>query len=126
MVSYPNGWPWGTGRVNLGELDGDGILEANFIAGNQLFALEEGPGGTLVQLWAGPKTLNDFRSGVVSTTVYDFDNDGTFELVYRDTQVLSIIDGATGNTTLWSTSCQSHTMTEGPIIYGCIGLTLRR
>ncbi|MCH8231746.1 MAG: hypothetical protein IIB82_03755, partial [Bacteroidetes bacterium] len=115
-VTYPNGWPWGTGRVNLGELDGDGILEANFIAGNQLYALEEGAPGTLVQLWAGPKTLNDFRSGVVATTVYDFNNDGNPELIYRDTQVLSIIDGATGLTTHWSTSCQSHTMTEGPII----------
>ena len=103
-VTYPNGWPWGTGRVNLGELDGDGILEANFISGNQLYALEEGGAGTLVQLWAGPKTLNDFRSGVVATTVYDFDNDGEFELIYRDTQILAIIDGATGTTTHWSVS----------------------
>ncbi|MEN8248508.1 MAG: hypothetical protein ABFS32_06215, partial [Bacteroidota bacterium] len=118
VVTYPNGWPWGTGRVNLGELDGDGILEANFIAGNQLYALEESPAGSglLVDMWGGARTLNDFRSGVVSTTVYDFDNDGMAELVYRDTQVLSVIDGATGATTYWSTSCQSHTMTEGPII----------
>jgi gliding motility-associated-like protein len=111
--TYALGWPWGTSRVNLGDIDGDGKLELTFIAGNQLYALEES-GGVLTQKWV--RTINDSKSGVVSTTVYDFDNDGNPEVVYRDAQELVVVDGLTGATVLWSTPCQSHTNTEGPII----------
>ncbi|MDH5381728.1 MAG: VCBS repeat-containing protein, partial [Cyclobacteriaceae bacterium] len=107
------GWEWGTSRPNLGEIDGDGKLEITFIAGNQLYALEE-VNGVLVEKWL--RTINDSRSGIVATTVYDFNNDGNPEIVYRDSQQLTIIDGATGQETLWATTCQSHTMTEGPVI----------
>ena len=43
-------------------------------------------------------------------------DDGNPEVVYRDSQQLVIVDGATGQDVKWSTVCQSHTMTEGPII----------
>ncbi|MTI38634.1 FG-GAP repeat domain-containing protein, partial [Fulvivirga lutimaris] len=108
-----DGWPWGTSRVNLGDIDGDGKLELTFIAGNQLFAMEES-GGTLTLKWQ--RTINDSKSGIVSTTVYDFDNDGNPEVVYRDSQELVVIDGETGQNVLWSVPCQSHTSTEGPLI----------
>ncbi|WP_185113975.1 gliding motility-associated C-terminal domain-containing protein [Fulvivirga imtechensis] len=112
---YANGWPWGTSRPNLGDIDGDGQLEITFIAGNQLFALEVDPNtGELSEKWR--RTINDSRSGIVATTVFDFDNDGSPEIVYRDSQQLVVIDGETGQNVLWSSSCQSHTMTEGPII----------
>jgi len=113
-VSFPKGWIWGTGRVNLGDLDGDGMLEASFIAGNQLWALEAEADGTLSEKWR--RTINDSRSGIIANTVYDFDNDAQPELIYRDSQVIAIIDGTTGSITKWSSSCQSHTLTEGPII----------
>ncbi len=110
---FADGWPWGTSRVNLGDIDGDGKLELTFIAGNQLFALEE-VNGELVQKWV--RTINDSKSGIVSTTVYDFDNDGNPEVVYRDSQELVVIDGATGQSVIWSVPCQSHTSMEGPVI----------
>jgi gliding motility-associated-like protein len=114
--AYTNGWPWGTGRVNIGDADGDGDPELTFMAGNRLFCMSIDAGGNMTNLWGAPRIINDSRSGVLTVTIYDFDSDGNPEMVYRDSQELVIIDGKTGQNKLWSTTCQSHTYTEGPII----------
>ena len=122
---YPNGWPWGTGRVNLIDSDNDHILDMFFVAGNQLFRVEttgdsfhpdinSDPG--TYSSYVNVRTINDSRSGVLTVTLYDFNNDGQFELVYRDSQELAVVDAATLSTKLWSATCQSHTYTEGPVI----------
>ncbi|MFZ6010318.1 MAG: FG-GAP-like repeat-containing protein, partial [Bacteroidota bacterium] len=114
--TYADGWPWGTSRVNLGDANGDGKTDLSFIAGSRLWCLTTDASDNLVQLWAAPRVINDSRSGVLTVTIYDFDNDGNPEMVYRDSQELVIIDGATGTQKLWSAICQSHTYTEGPVI----------
>jgi hypothetical protein len=113
--SYANGWPWGTGRVNLGDTNGDEITDMSFIAGSQIFVLTTDTiTNAISQRWK--RAINDSRSGVLTVTLYDFDNNGYNEMVYRDSQELVIIDGLTGTTKLWSATCQSHTYTEGPVI----------
>jgi CHU_C Type IX secretion signal domain len=115
--NFTSGWPWGTGRINIGDTDGDGFVEATFIAGNQLFNMEFSANHETIM--ASPKwtrTINDSRSGVLTVTVYDFNNDASPEIVYRDSQELVVIDGRTGTSKLWSAACNSHTFTEGPII----------
>ena len=114
--SYANGWPWGTGRVNLGDANGDGKTDLTFMAGAYLHSLTTDAAGNLVPLWPAPRKINDSRSGVLTVSIYDFDNDGNPEVVYRDSQELAVIDGATGQTKLWSAVCQSHTYTEGVVI----------
>jgi hypothetical protein len=119
--SNTNGWPWGTGRVNLIDTDKDGLLDMFFIAGNQIYRVETigdtfSPTINSAQTGVTQKTINDSRSGVLTVTVYDFDNNGEFELVYRDSQELAVVDAATMSTKYWSATCQSHTYTEGPII----------
>lgn len=108
------GWTYGTGRINLGDATGDGKLDALFVAGNKMFCLGLDAGGSLVLQWI--RTINDSLSGILSLTVYDFNNDGKPEVVYRDSQELVVVDGPTGQTKIWSASCQSHTWTEGPVV----------
>jgi hypothetical protein len=116
-ATYPNGWPWGTGRVNIGDADGDGLPNLTFISGNRLWCMKvDQTTGVLSNQWANFRTINDTRSGVLTVTIYDFDNDGDPEVVYRDSQQLAVIDGVGGTTLEWSAVCQSHTYTEGPII----------
>ncbi len=113
--NYANGWIWGTGRVNIGDANADGNPDLLFIAGNQLFCYTaNGSPNTLTKLWE--RTINDTRSGVLTVTIYDFNNDGAVEVVYRDATELAIVDGLTGQNKLWSRICQSHTYTEGPVI----------
>jgi hypothetical protein len=114
--SYSNGWPWGTGRINLGDANGDGITDLTFMAGAYLHCLTTDASGNLVPLWPAPRQINDSRSGVLTVSIYDFNNDGNPEIVYRDSQELAVIDGATGTQKLWSAVCQSHTYTEGVVI----------
>jgi hypothetical protein len=119
--SNTNGWPWGTGRVNLIDTDKDQLCDMFFIAGNQLYRLETigdtfSPTINTAQTGVTKRTINDSRSGVLTVTLYDFDNDGNFELVYRDSQELAVVDALTMATKYWSAVCQSHTYTEGPII----------
>jgi hypothetical protein len=116
-ATYPNGWPWGTGRVNIGDANGNGEPDLTFISGNRLWNLKhDKTTGVLTSQWASFRTINDTRSGVLTVTIYDFDNDNKPEVVYRDSQQLAVIDGVNGTTLEWSAVCQSHTYTEGPII----------
>jgi hypothetical protein len=106
-----NGSSWynGTGRVNLADIDGDGKLNATFVSGSRLFALND----DFSLKWA--VTISELTSGFTSTTVFDFNNDGANEIVYRDEANLYIIDGKTGNA-FATAVCKSRTANEYPIV----------
>ena len=76
-------WPYGAGRPNLADLDGDGFMDATFVSGDQLYALDE----NWQLLWKTPIFEN--TSGNTGTTAFDFNGDGKFEVVYRDEQLLT-------------------------------------
>ncbi|MDR1719301.1 MAG: DUF11 domain-containing protein, partial [Dysgonamonadaceae bacterium] len=62
------------------------------------------------------------RSAATSLTLFDFNLDGTVELVYRDETTVRIFDGSGSAPVLqWSAPCYSVTTTEAPIIADVTG-----
>ncbi|MDH4058989.1 MAG: hypothetical protein OEU76_09495, partial [Cyclobacteriaceae bacterium] len=71
----PNGWANGTGRINIADLDGDGNLNASYVSGKYLYALDH----NLQFLWR--IVINEETSGYTGCTLFDFNGDGKSEIV---------------------------------------------
>jgi hypothetical protein len=112
---YLHGWDKGTGRVNIGDLDGDGKPNLSFVSGRYLFALKDNPASTtsMDTLWR--KVVNEETSGNTGCTLFDFNGDGKSEVVYRDEKELYILDGTTGGN-LDHVACVSRTNREYPVV----------
>ncbi|HAA19591.1 MAG TPA: hypothetical protein DCP28_12770, partial [Cytophagales bacterium] len=105
---------WGPGRVAIADLNGDNQPELVF-NNDDVFAFSFDWAQDSIQLlWQ-----TDFSDGSALTGVatYDFDANGTSEIVYRSPNFLYMIDGATGNVyNRVTTICASGTYVENPII----------
>jgi hypothetical protein len=107
-------WERGMGNINVADIDNDGQVEASFMSGSSLFALET----DFTLKWANHEDFWESSSGVTGTTVFDFDGDGSSEIVYRDEVNLYIVDGVTGEplNLLNGTFCSSQTQADYPIV----------
>ncbi len=103
-----NDWKYGAGRLNLADLDGDTLMNVAFVTGNRIYALDE----DLDELWY--VNIDENSSGYTSTTVFDFNNDGASEIVYRDESSLYIIRG--DGTFSPGIDCRSLTSNDYPIV----------
>ena len=76
-------------------------------------------GSSFVQKWAMPHSDG---SGGTILTLFDFNNDGVIELVYRDETHIHIFDGS-GSAPLstFSQTCGSETASEQPIVVDALG-----
>jgi len=114
---YQYGWVRGTGRVNIADIDGDGQLNATFVSGSYLYALDENWEPLWVDAFGdpAPAIVNEETSGITGATLFDFNGDGKSEIVYRDEDFLYIMNGNDGsiNTQI---SCRSRTGMEYPIV----------
>ncbi|ADR23160.1 hypothetical protein MATR_29910 [Marivirga tractuosa] len=108
-AGYEFGWRQGTGRVNIADLDGDGQLNAAFVSGKYLYALDE----NWQLFWR--TEVNEETSGITGATLFDFNGDGQSEVVYRDEDYLYILNGKDGTINPLK-HCRSRTMTEYPIV----------
>lgn len=106
---YKNGWHRGTGRVNIADADGDGNMNAAYVSGKFLYALDH----NFNLLWK--KTVSEETSGYTGCSMFDFNGDGKTEIVYRDERNLYIINGTDG-TTYTSQACVSRTARDYPIV----------
>ena len=106
---YANGWHNGIGRVNVADIDGDGKLNAAYISGKYMYALDE----NFNQKWRIP--VNEETSGYTGCTVYDFNGDGAAEVVYRDEQFLYIINGNNGSINTQQ-QCIARTSFDYPVV----------
>lgn len=104
----PN-WEKGAGRPNIADFDGDGKLNITFVSGSKLFGLDE----NLNQMWA--VTIRENTSGFTGTSVFDFNGDGKYEIVYRDEEYLYIINGEDGSVHRRE-KCRSRTSSEYPVV----------
>lgn len=105
----PDGWQYGTGRINIADLDGNGRLNVSYVSGKFLYALDE----NLDLFWR--KQINEETSGHTGCTLFDFNGDGKSEIVYRDEQFLYIINGTDGSV-FNQQPCISRTNREYPIV----------
>jgi gliding motility-associated-like protein len=104
-----NDWREGTGRLNVADIDGDGLLNTTFVSGEYLYALDE----NWNLKWR--IAIQEESSGTTGATVFDFNGDGSAETVYRDEAYLYIVDGNDGDIYA-STPCKSLTFVEYPIV----------
>jgi hypothetical protein len=107
--NYRNGWKNGTGRINIGDLDGNGQLNAVFVSGKYLYCLDE----NWNLLWK--VIVNEETSGYTGCTLFDFNGDAKMEVVYRDEDYLYIVNGTDGSIGT-SIHCRSRTSVEYPIV----------
>ncbi|MFH6981807.1 LamG-like jellyroll fold domain-containing protein, partial [Marinoscillum luteum] len=109
-----NNFVRGTGRINIGDTDGDGFLNATYVSDQVLYSLHINPvTGVFEPLWT--KAVKEGSSGFTGCSLFDFDGDGAFETIYRSESALLIIDGTDGSTRK-TLPCISRTQEEYPIV----------
>ncbi len=115
-VAYPVGSSGlrSVGRANVGDMDGDGRLEAVYCENSALVAIDN----NYTPMWGFPATpfiITADGSGATGTSMFDFNADGQLEVVYRDQDKLRIISGLTGDD-IQIVDCLSSTGLEYPTV----------
>ena len=105
----------------VGDVDGDGVPEIA-VADKSLYRVfslkcagESAPAPCVDDgvLWQRP--IQDVSSGITGSTMFDFNGDGTPEIVHRDECWLRIYHGRDGHT-LFAASVTSSTWLETPVV----------
>ena len=100
------------GPPTVADFDGDGKPEIG-VATKKFYNVVEPEGAALKQLWKA--TNHDLSSSVTGSTVFDFEADGSAEVIYADECFLWVYDGKTG-AVRFATQTTSFTATEAPIV----------
>lgn len=102
------------GAPFIGDFNNSGTPKIAMTRSYRLYGFEFDGSNVLNQLWS--MTTND-ESGATGVTMFDFNQNGSQEIVYRDQSNLRILD-ATGlvPTVLASFPCASNTGIERPIV----------
>jgi hypothetical protein len=111
LIWGPNPVPGGGGGPpTVADFDGDGAPEVG-VAGLSGYVVYDTDG---TQLWVAPTT--DASSAQTGSSVFDFEGDGSWEVVYADELVLWVYDGATGAPVLAEEGHSSWTLFEYPLV----------
>ena len=96
----------------VADLDGDGIPEVMVSNGFEVLALEWTGSAFSAKWWQPVSDTSGLKAGAAA---YDFDGDGSAEIVYHDADRWYILDGTTG-AVLSDIPFASTTRTEIPVI----------
>jgi hypothetical protein len=111
LIWGPNPVPGGGGGPpTVADFDGDGEPEVG-VAGFSGYVVYDTDG---TQLWL--QTTTDYSSAQTGSSVFDFEGDGAYEVVYADELVLWVYDGATGAPVLAEEGHSSWTLFEYPLV----------
>jgi len=118
VLRLDGSWGWKTalpgggtgGAPTVADFDGDGLPEVG-VAGLAYYTLFDTNGEIL---WSNP--VSDYSSSVTGSSVFDFEGDGSAEVVYADEHTLWIFDGATGSIEMAQEGHASGTLYEYPLI----------
>ncbi len=121
MIGAPVTVKVGVSRAFTGDVDRDGTPEISFTCGLSMYAYKYNKAtNSLVKIWEN--TTSD-GSGCTTMSMFDFDQNGEAELVYRDETHLRILNKngvdilpVISPSTLPGFPCYSATHTEYPII----------
>ena len=108
------------GRPAIADLDGDSINEIVYEGYRRVTVLDDVmtlTGGQPTVVWTLTNSDASARTGI---TVFDFEADGSAEVVYRDQSFIFVYQGDNGNV-LFQEDCRSGTRYEFPIIADVTG-----
>jgi gliding motility-associated-like protein len=98
----------------IGDMDKDCQPEIGVTRAQRVYALDYDGSGTLALKWT---LVTTDASGFTGITMFDFNQDGTQELVYRDESTLRIIDGSGATpVTIGTNPCSSGTGSDMPVV----------
>ncbi len=100
------------GPPTIADFDGDGLPEIG-VAGASRYAVFDPDGAAEGVLWSF--ATEDDSSNITGSSVFDFDGDGSAEVVYNDECYMRVFSGIDG-TILASVAQNSHTLIEYPLI----------
>jgi len=103
----------------IGDIDGDGYPEIAFSTTYRIHAYKYNLSANSWSSLPGWPVVTTDISASTGLTMFDFDQDGKVELVYRDQDNLRIIDQ--NGVDKFSTSCRSFTLNEYPIVADVTG-----
>jgi hypothetical protein len=99
-----------SGPPTIGDFDNDGEPEIG-VAGRGLYTVFETDG---VVKWS--REISDWSSGFTGSSVFDFEGDGSAEVVYADEEDLWVFNGVDGSVKLRETRHSSITCSEYPTV----------
>jgi len=105
-IAIPSG---GGGPPTIADYDGDGMVEIG-VAGYGYYVVYETDGS---EKWKS--VTQDYSSKMTGSSVFDFEGDGSAEVVYRDETTLRVYRGSDG-TILFETPVSSCTWYESVIV----------
>ena len=114
-LPFPAGITGAGGPPTIADFNGDGIPDFATAGGNGYMVFQYVPGapGSINVLWTS--TTKDTSSNRTGSSVFDFEGDGSAEVVYGDECYFRIYSGKDG-TVLFETPSTSGTIHEYPVI----------